>query len=108
MRSSSRLGSGLQLVDQRFDLAAVIPNVGNEFRPPGHDHADALGPDVDNARALAFIAHLPLDGDRIAVALVELAVNDGHTISPGIDAAPPHRLAAVLTETLRIGARLRA
>ena len=102
------LGTGFQLVDQRFDLAAVIADVGNEIRPPGHGHADALGLDVDDARALAFIAHLPLDGDRIAVALVELAVDDGHAVSPGIDAAHRQRLAAVLTETLRIGACLRA
>ena len=78
------LRTGFQFVDQRFDLAAVIADVGNEIRPPGHGHADALGPDVDDARALAFIAHLPLDGDRIAAVLGELAVDDGHAVSPGV------------------------
>src|SRR5690348_8036063 len=39
---NSPLGAGLQLVDQRLDLAAVILDVGIEVGTSSHDHADAL------------------------------------------------------------------
>ena len=54
-RRTSLPGAGFQLVDQRFDLAAMIANEGIVFRPPGQDHADAAHLDVDNARALAVV-----------------------------------------------------
>ena len=92
--------AGFQLLDQRLDLAAVVLDVGIEIGTSSHDHADALDLDVGDARALAGIAHLPLDGDRLAVGLVELAVDHRDAVGPGGDPADDERLAAILAEAL--------
>src|SRR5262249_51507385 len=97
---NSPLGAGFQLGDQRFDLAAVTANVGIVFRAPGHEHADALGLDVHDTQALAIAAHLPLNRDRLAAALVEFSVAERYAASPRGDTAHGHRLAGILPETL--------
>src|SRR5437763_7976747 len=83
----SAAGAGFQLLDQRLDLAAMTLDVGIEVRTAGHHHADALDLDVGDARALGALADLPLDGDRLAVGLVELAVDHRGAVGPGGDAA---------------------
>src|SRR5215831_13945348 len=61
-RGPSALGAGLQLVDQRFDLAAVVLDVGIEIGTSSHDHADALDLHVGNAQAPAGgIAYFPFE-----------------------------------------------
>src|SRR6478672_2143153 len=94
----SLLGPRLELVDQRLDLAAVTGDVGIEVRAVRHDHAHTLDLHVGDAQALPRVADLPLDVDRLAVALAELAVDNGHAVGTLRDAHDGERLAAVLAE----------
>src|SRR6185437_13182134 len=87
---NSSLGPAFQLVDQRLDLAAVVLDVGIEIRSSSHNHAHALDLDVDDARALPLVAHFPGDRDRLAIALVELAL-DERTAAPVGDTAQGQR-----------------
>src|SRR6185437_9756716 len=89
-------------------LAVMILDIGVEVRPSSHDHADAFDLHVDNARAMPCIAYLPLDRDRLAVALIELAVVDGDPVAPLRDPAHSQRLPAIAAEALGVGMRLRA
>src|SRR5215831_8315313 len=109
-RHESPLVARLQFVDQRFDLAAVSLDEGIELRAPGHDHADALNPDADDAHPLSCSAHLPLDRDWLGVGLAELAVYDRNAVPAGhrYRAVDGQALAAVLAETPRIGMRFSA
>ena len=52
--------------------------------------------DVGDAQALARVADLPLDIDRLAAGLVELAVDNGDAAGPLRDAGDDKRLAAIL------------
>src|SRR5882762_4470726 len=52
---------GLQLVDQRLNLAAVVLYVGIEIRTSSHDHADALDLHIGDAQALGALADLPFE-----------------------------------------------
>src|SRR5580700_3462541 len=88
-------GAGFELVDQRLDLAAVSGDIGIEVRPVSHDHAHPLDLDVGDAQALARIPNLPLDVDRLAVGLVELAIDNGHAGGALRDAGDRQRLAAI-------------
>src|SRR3954471_9784874 len=106
MRSTA--GALFELVDQRLDLAAVAGDVGIEVRTAGHHHAHALDLHVGDAQALARIADLPLDGHRLAVALVELAGDHRDVVGPVGDAGNGQGLTAVLAEALAVGAGLGA
>ena len=81
-KRNSAGGPGLQLVDQRLDRAAVALDVGIEIGTSSHDHADALDFHVGDAQALGRIADFPLELDRLAVGLVELAVDDEEAVGP--------------------------
>src|SRR4051794_17414702 len=105
MRSAA--GAPFELADKGVDLAAVVLDVGIEVRAASHDHTHALDLHVGDAQALARIADLPLDGDRLAVGLVELAGDDRGAVAVR-DAGDGERLAAVLAEALGVGPRLGA
>ena len=92
--------------DQDFDVAAIARNEGAEIRAAGHDHADALDLHVGDAQTPAAVLQLPLDLDRrIAARLVEQAFDQKDAVGTGYHPADGHRLAAILAETLAVGAR---
>src|SRR5476651_596497 len=64
----SASGPGLELGHQRLDRAAALLDHGVELRAPGHEQADARHLDVDDARALAVIAHVPRELKRRQIA----------------------------------------
>jgi len=96
---------GLQLVDQRLNLAAVVLYVGIEIRTSSHDHADALDLDVGDTQPRRELADLPVELDGLAVGLIEAAVDDEDAVGPGRRLADGKRLLIIGTEQ---GKRLRA
>src|SRR5439155_9348351 len=106
--SSLPFGAVFQLLDQRLDFASVVLNVGREAGSSSDDHADALDFDVGDARAGAAIAHLPLDLGRLAVGLVEPAVDHRDPVGAGGNLAEREGLAAILAEPLGVGVGLGA
>src|SRR5882757_3506771 len=101
-------GPGLQLGDQRLDHAAMTLDVGIEVGTSSHDHADALDFHVGDAQAPAGIADFPLQLDRLAADLAQLAIDDEQAVGPGRHLADSERLAGILSETLAISAGLGA
>src|SRR5262245_5612517 len=81
--SLSAFGARFQLLDQRLDLASVVLNVGREVGPSSDDHADTFDFDVGDAGSPAHVPYLPFYLDRLAVALVEPAVDHACPVGAG-------------------------